>query len=98
MRVFVPPPTVFHARRAPMLTVLFCRLLRAVSSLPPNTHPPTHPAWFCPPPQTHRGAIQEVPTKNAAGKSYSVTGIIEQVIRPACFDGQGGGRGAGLWW
>jgi len=26
-----------------------------------------------------RGGIQEVPTKNASGKSYSVTGIIEQV-------------------
>lgn len=26
-----------------------------------------------------RGHIEETPTKNAAGKSYSVTGIIEQV-------------------
>jgi hypothetical protein len=26
-----------------------------------------------------RGGIEEVPTKNASGRSYSITGIVEQV-------------------
>lgn len=48
--------------------------LTVVSVAPPA---PNHPL----PTQTkNRGAIQEVPTKNAAGKSYSVTGTIQQVI------------------